>query len=146
MQGEYSLPPNTPLPRSAADLALQQAAAAGAAPAGGGGAVPAGGRWRVQVVVPAAELQEIVPAARLLQSATSLSPAEYERAKTSFLHVSGTEKLAAWFGSGCGVGPVQPLPVPSRHLWPAQHSPFPVLLGGLHTRLADCSPFLCFVP
>jgi hypothetical protein len=48
-------------------------------------AAAAGGRWRVQVQVPAAELQEIVPAARLLQSATSLSPMEYERAKAAFL-------------------------------------------------------------
>ncbi len=80
MQGEYSIPASTPLPSSAADLAL--------GPSGSDGtpAAPAG-RWRVQVSVPAAELQEIVPAARLLQSATSLSPSEYARAKATFLQV-----------------------------------------------------------
>ena len=76
MQGEYNLPPNTALPTSAADFMLPAAASDVAA---------AGGRWRVQVSVPWAELQEIVPAARLLQSATSLSPVEYERAKAAFL-------------------------------------------------------------
>jgi hypothetical protein len=77
VQGEYGLPPNLPLPKSAADLAT----------AAGDSATAATGRWRVQVSVPWAELQEIVPVARLLQSATSLSPAEYERAKAAFLQV-----------------------------------------------------------
>lgn len=77
VQGEYGLPPNLPLPKSAADLAT----------AAGDSAAAATGRWRVQVSVPWAELQEIVPVARLLQSATSLSPAEYERAKAAFLQV-----------------------------------------------------------
>lgn len=85
MQGEYSLPPNMPLPSSAADLALQPATGSTIS----SGPAAAGGRWRVQVSVPAAELQEIVPAARLLQSATSLSPAEYGRAKAAFLQVGG---------------------------------------------------------
>lgn len=80
MQGEYSIPASTPLPSSAADLTL------GASSGSGAPAAPAG-RWRVQVSVPAAELQEIVPAARLLQSATSLSPDEFARAKSAFLQV-----------------------------------------------------------
>ena len=80
MQGEYSIPASTPLPSSAADLTLSGNDGSGAS------AAPPG-RWRVQVSVPAAELQEIVPAARLLQSATSLSPAEYARAKAAFLQV-----------------------------------------------------------
>lgn len=104
MQGEYSLPPNITLPSSAADLALQPVAPAGAATAGGA-AVPGGGRWRVQVAVPTAELQEIVPAARLLQSATSLSPAEYERAKASFLQVSRAGGRGARGPLNCGGGP-----------------------------------------
>lgn len=88
MQGEYSLPPNTPLPNSAADLAL---------PGDPGNSTAAtSGRWRVQVSVPSAELQEIVPAARLLQSATSLTPAEYERAKATFLQVRGRSIGAGW--------------------------------------------------
>lgn len=89
MQGEYSLPPNTPLPSSAAELAL---------PASAGDAAAAGGRWRMQVSVPWAELQEIVPAARLLQSATSLSPAEYERAKAAFLQARRQGAVAAYSG------------------------------------------------
>lgn len=89
-QGEYALPPSLPLPRSAADLALQPVA-------GGTGGGPGGGRWRVQVSVPAAELQEILPAARLLQSATSLPPAEYERVKAAFLQVGARGGwLAGW--------------------------------------------------
>ena len=82
VQGEYTIPPNTPLPSSAAELALQPPPANSAVVA-----APAG-RWRLQVAVPSAELQEIIPAARLLQSATSLSPAEYERAKAAFLQAS----------------------------------------------------------
>lgn len=81
VQGEYTIPPTTPLPSSAAELALH-------APPSNPAAVAAPmGRWRLQVAVPSAELQEIIPAARLLQSATSLTPAEYERAKAAFMQV-----------------------------------------------------------
>nr|AXF41549.1 carbonic anhydrase CAH0010 [Chlorella sp. ArM0029B] len=95
VQGEYTLPPNTPLPSSAADLALQPAGPGGGAPGGASSAVPAGGRWRVAVSVPVAELQEIVPAARLLQSAASLSPAEYDRAKRAFLQAISRASIKA---------------------------------------------------
>ena len=94
VQGEYNIPPNTPLPSSAADLALPAAGPAGNYSSNNnsgsmvGAAAAPMGRWRVQVMVPSAELQEIVPAARLLQSATSLSPVEYERAKAVFLQAS----------------------------------------------------------
>ena len=85
MQGEYVIPPNTPLPASAADLALQPQAQA-AAPAG---------RWRVQVSVPGADMQEIIPAARLLQNAASLSPTDYERAKGDFMAALGSASVRA---------------------------------------------------
>jgi hypothetical protein len=99
VQGEYTIPPNTPLPSSAADLALQ------APPTKSAAAVPPAGRWRLQVAVPSAELQEIIPAARLLQSATSLSIAEYERAKAAFLQA----RPAAGTVVGVVVGP--------GHMW-----------------------------
>ena len=73
MAGEYVVPPTMPLPTSAADLSRQEAAAAPT------------GRWRIQVSVPAAEMAELLPAARLLQNATSLAPSDYERAKATFL-------------------------------------------------------------
>jgi hypothetical protein len=40
-----------------------------------------------QVTVPGAELEEILPAARLLSAATSEQPIDYERAKAHFLEV-----------------------------------------------------------
>ena len=48
-----------------------------------------------QVIVPGAELQEIIPAARLLQTATSLTPVEYERAKQAFLSAVKATKIEA---------------------------------------------------
>ena len=52
--------------------------------------------WHLlQVIVPGAELQEIIPAARLLQTATSLTPAEYEQAKQAFLSAVKATKIEA---------------------------------------------------
>ena len=45
--------------------------------------------------MPQAELQELLPAGRLLSSATRLSPEQYEQAKTAFLHQVGQAGLAA---------------------------------------------------
>ena len=81
VHGDYQVPSTVLLPTSAADLARQQAMAAG----GPGGLAAAAGRWRVQVNVPGADMQEIMPAARLLQNATSMVPSDYERAKATFL-------------------------------------------------------------
>lgn len=39
----------------------------------------------VQVNVPTAQMEEILPAARLLSRATSPSPSDYERARTAFI-------------------------------------------------------------
>lgn len=116
VQGEYTIPPNTPLPSSAADLALQ------APPTKSAAVAPPAGRWRLQVAVPSAELQEIIPAARLLQSATSLSPAEYERAKAAFLQArlaAGT--VGGLVGSMRWLDPhaaKQHLPEPDGCPWP----------------------------
>ena len=48
-----------------------------------------------QVRVPQAELQELLPAGRLLSSATRLSPKQYEQAKAAFLQQVGQAGLAA---------------------------------------------------
>ena len=39
----------------------------------------------LQVLVPSAEMEEILPAARLLSRATSVTPSDYEQAKRMFL-------------------------------------------------------------
>lgn len=77
IQGEYVVPPTTKLPRSAADLASRRQQ--------DNQNLQATGRWRLRMDVPSADMQEILPAARLLQSAASLGPADYERAKTAFI-------------------------------------------------------------
>lgn len=59
----------------------------------------------LQVSVPGAELQEVIPAARLLQTATSLSPVEYERAKQAFLHAAKASRIEAQVRAGAGRGP-----------------------------------------
>lgn len=87
-QGEYVVPPSMPLPTSAADLARQQLGKDAAGK-------DATGRWRLRVDVPAADMQEILPAARLLQSAASQAPADYERAKTAFIEAVKTAALKA---------------------------------------------------
>jgi hypothetical protein len=94
VQGEYVVPPSVPLPTSAADLARRQADQRKAAADGTAalGSLPVPGRWRLRVDVPTADMQEILPAARLLQSATSRRPADYERAKTAF--ISAVKSLA----------------------------------------------------
>ena len=80
VQGEYVVPPTTSLPTSAADLARRNVSNIEDTPA-----LPVPGRWRLRVDVPAADMQEILPAARLLQSAATRHPADYERAKTAFI-------------------------------------------------------------
>lgn len=113
VQGEYTLPPGVQLPRSAVDLMMtKQQQLEGA---GGGGmddatisntntsisnsneeqSLASGGRWRVQVNVPSADMQEILPAARLVQDATSLAPPDQTRAKEAFLDVIKTLQATA---------------------------------------------------
>lgn len=103
VQGEYVVPPSQPLPTSAADLARshQQQQHQGGETALGAvstatlpslsvwnaRALPqsTAGRWRVRIDVPTADMQEILPAARLLQSAATRGPSDYERAKSAFM-------------------------------------------------------------
>ncbi|KAL4547159.1 hypothetical protein Ndes2526B_g07937 [Nannochloris sp. 'desiccata'] len=96
VQGEYVVPPSIPLPTSAADLARRQAEQRKAAADGTAvNSLPVPGRWRLRVDVPTADMQEILPAARLLQSATSRRPADYERAKTAFISAVRSLSLKA---------------------------------------------------
>jgi hypothetical protein len=106
LQGEYVVPPSTPLPTSAADLARPRVVAAAAVSAGaaagaaaGGGAAAPSGRWRLRVDVPSADLEEILPAVRIARAAASRAPADYERAKAAFLGaVSGLALSAGALG------------------------------------------------
>ena len=49
----------------------------------------------LQVSVPTANMEEIIPAARLLSRATALTPSDYERAKGAFLSGMDASSLAA---------------------------------------------------
>jgi len=49
----------------------------------------------VQVSVPTANMEEIIPAARLLSRATALTHSDYERAKSAFLTGMDASGLAA---------------------------------------------------
>ena len=51
--------------------------------------------YHVQVNVPTANVDEILPAARLLSRATAVAPIDYERAKTVFLQSVQHAGLAA---------------------------------------------------
>ncbi|CAL8466123.1 g5659 [Coccomyxa elongata] len=97
VQGEYVIPSSATIPRSAADMALVQGSAAAQDPNTTSLAPfeTGGGRWRLQVSVPTANMEEILPAARLLSRATALSPSDYERAKTLFLSGVDASNLAA---------------------------------------------------
>ncbi|KAL3160063.1 hypothetical protein ABBQ38_009778 [Trebouxia sp. C0009 RCD-2024] len=90
VQGEYVIPPDTRIPDSAASMAPMDlmGARSGNPPNAKAPKLAfdqATGRWRLQVAVPQADMEEILPAARLLSRATAVSPSDYERAKTLFL-------------------------------------------------------------
>ncbi|KAL6785562.1 hypothetical protein ACKKBF_B00775 [Auxenochlorella protothecoides x Auxenochlorella symbiontica] len=108
VQGEYILPPGAALPRCAGDLLARRGGQGGTGAGAGAGASPAprglaGGKWRVQVNVPAADMQEILPAARVLQNATGLRPSDYERCKADFLAAMASSGLSARGGLGAAL-------------------------------------------
>jgi hypothetical protein len=49
----------------------------------------------VQVSVPTADIEEILPAGRLLSRATAVAPVDYERAKSQFLEKLDSLRLTA---------------------------------------------------
>lgn len=84
VQGEYALPTNLP------QLEVAPMDAEGSPKWLPGDvlaatAQPYTGRWRIQVNVPNADVQEILPAMRLLNQATSVSETDYEKSKEDYL-------------------------------------------------------------
>ena len=76
LQGEYVLPSSVKLPSSVSELLnsgnLDES-------------IENNGRWRLRVDAPYAEIQDLTPVGRLLQSANNQFPADYERAKNAFI-------------------------------------------------------------
>lgn len=68
---------------------------------------PEGGRWRVQLVVPHAAVEELLPAGQLLRQASRRAGTDYHKAKTSFLRGLSTAAISAGeeFSSQVGCGP-----------------------------------------
>ena len=62
--------------------------------------------YHVQVNVPTANVDEILPAARLLSRATAVAPIDYERAKTVFLQSVQHAGLAAKVVASATSGPL----------------------------------------
>jgi hypothetical protein len=82
VQGEYVFPPQVRLPTTAAEFAAVDTANKKLVEFSGQNS----GRWRLRMDVPLAEIQELLPIARLLQNAvTPHGPFDYERAKASFI-------------------------------------------------------------
>ena len=84
----------------------------------------------VQVAVPQADMEEILPAARLLSRATAVTPSDYERAKTLFLaglHNAGVQAQVPPFP------PLSTLPPPPHPpLSPLQCHVQPATQGCIH--------------
>lgn len=76
VQGEYVLPSSFKLPSSTADLFN---------PGDLDDSLEKNGRWRIRVDAPYAEIQDLTPLARLLQSVNNQFPADYEKAKSAFI-------------------------------------------------------------
>lgn len=88
MQGEYVLPSSFKLPSSAADLMNPE----------DGNDAPGNGRWRLRLDAPYAEIQDLTPLGRLVQSVNNQFPADYERAKSAFIGTlqSASVRLNDW--------------------------------------------------
>ena len=76
LQGEYVLPSSVKLPSSVSDLLNSRKLDE---------SIENNGRWRLRVDAPYAEIQDLTPVGRLLQSANNQFPADYERAKNAFI-------------------------------------------------------------
>jgi hypothetical protein len=76
VQGEYVLPSSFKLPASTAELFN---------PVEIEDSLEKNGRWRIRVDAPYAEIQDLTPLARLLQSVNNQFPADYEKAKSAFI-------------------------------------------------------------
>ena len=78
VQGEYVLPPTFVLPNSAVDILSRSHLENSLT-------TSASGRWRLRVDAPYAEIQEVTPAGRLLQTVNDQFPIDYEQAKSAFI-------------------------------------------------------------
>lgn len=85
VQGEYVLPPNFSMPMSTGDILKN------------GPIDPklddASGRWRIRIDAPYAEIQDVTPLARVLQTANDQFPKDYERAKSAFMRALTSASL-----------------------------------------------------
>eukprot|EP00873_Tetraselmis_striata_P029672 jgi/Tetstr1/449936/TSEL_036990.t1 len=84
LQAEYKIPETSSIPSSPIHVA-STLGAPGAEAEGEPAPWQGPGQWKVKVTVPGAELEEILPAARLLSAATGEQPVDYEKAKGRFL-------------------------------------------------------------
>lgn len=77
VQGEYVLPPSFNIPASTADLfdknAIETLKSSST------------GRWRLRLDAPHAQIQDLTPLARVLQTVNDQFPEDYERAKGAFM-------------------------------------------------------------
>ena len=89
VQGEYVLPSSFKLPSSAGDLI---------GPVHGSDTPGNSGRWRLRLDAPFAEIQDLTPLGRLVQSVNNQFPADYERAKSAFMGAlqSASVRLSDW--------------------------------------------------
>lgn len=89
VQGEYVLPSSFKLPSSAGDLI---------GPVDGSDTPGNSGRWRLRLDAPFAEIQDLMPLGRLVQSVNNQFPADYERAKSAFMGAlqSASVRLNDW--------------------------------------------------
>ena len=89
VQGEYVLPSSFKLPSSAGELI---------GPVDGSDAPGNSGRWRLRLDAPFAEIQDLTPLGRLVQSVNNQFPADYERAKSAFMGAlqSASVRLNDW--------------------------------------------------
>ncbi|KAK9862508.1 hypothetical protein WJX84_009406 [Apatococcus fuscideae] len=99
VQGEYVIPSSAAIPSSAVSMALaphpMPRTPPGVQPPLRRFEAPSTGRWRLQVSVPSAHMEEIVPAARLLSRATSEVPQDFEHSKHIFLHTVDRMKVVS---------------------------------------------------
>lgn len=92
LQAEYKIPETSSIPSSPIHVA-STLGAPGAEAEGEPAPWQGPGQWKVKVTVPGAELEEILPAARLLSAATGEQPVDYEKAKGRFLEVRPPRRL-----------------------------------------------------
>ena len=110
VQGEYVLPSSFKLPSSAADLMSPD-----------GNDAPGNGRWRLRLDAPYAEIQDLTPLGRLVQSVNKQFPADYERAKSAFMGAlqSASVRLNDWNESLdvllAPMSPKKPSAAPGEH-------------------------------